>query len=50
MIVIACATAVVTCSRASHQPASTIHTTLSTTAPAPAPSFGTTARPNGHRA
>ena len=49
-IVIAWATAVTTWTRASHHPARTIHTTLSTTAPAPAPGLGTTARPNGHRA
>ena len=50
MIVIAWTTAVMTCTRASHHPASMIHTTLSTAAPAPAPALGTTARPNGHRA
>ena len=50
MIVIAWATAVITCMMASHQPASRIHTTLRMTAPAPALSLGTTARPNGHRA
>ncbi len=49
-MVIACATAVTTCVRASHQPASTTQTTLSTSAPAPALSLATTARPNGQSA